>query len=237
MKDKRQRMAFTWPYGDPQMFAYMLSAVAATGYNNPSSLNNNNAPPMPQVLNPALNNGQFNIEPQSVEFGKPAKIASAKLTVNTEADTRLNLSVKTPSPNASISLASSSSLSSSSCSNTSSSATNLTHTTTPFKKSLTDDKSTNKSNLASPISLYIPNSHHQQAPSVYSTLKYDSLEANLNQFRNNLLIAPPPPPALMSTPHPVSFKSPAFGLANLEQASFSSSSDCSTNNSFSYMNY
>ena len=32
MKDKRQRMAFTWPYGDPQMFAYMLSAVAATGY-------------------------------------------------------------------------------------------------------------------------------------------------------------------------------------------------------------
>ena len=33
MKDKRQRMAFSWPYGDPQMFAYMLSAVAATGYN------------------------------------------------------------------------------------------------------------------------------------------------------------------------------------------------------------
>jgi hypothetical protein len=32
MKDKRQRMAFTWPYGDPQMFAYMLNAVAATGY-------------------------------------------------------------------------------------------------------------------------------------------------------------------------------------------------------------
>jgi hypothetical protein len=32
MKDKRQRMAFSWPYGDPQMFAYMLSAVAATGY-------------------------------------------------------------------------------------------------------------------------------------------------------------------------------------------------------------
>jgi hypothetical protein len=35
MKDKRQRIAFTWPYGDPQMLAYMISAVAATsGYAN-----------------------------------------------------------------------------------------------------------------------------------------------------------------------------------------------------------
>lgn len=32
MKDKRQRMAFNWPYGDPQMLAYMLSAVAANTY-------------------------------------------------------------------------------------------------------------------------------------------------------------------------------------------------------------
>ncbi len=30
MKDKRQKMAFTWPYGDPQMFMHMLSAVAAS---------------------------------------------------------------------------------------------------------------------------------------------------------------------------------------------------------------
>ena len=39
MKDKRQKMAFNWPYGDPQMFAYMLSAVAAsTGYMNPNAV-------------------------------------------------------------------------------------------------------------------------------------------------------------------------------------------------------
>ena len=34
MKDKRQKVAFTWPYGDPHMFAYMLSAVAASNYPN-----------------------------------------------------------------------------------------------------------------------------------------------------------------------------------------------------------
>ena len=228
MKDKRQRMAFTWPYGDPQMFAYMLSAVAATGYNNAS--NPTNTSQMPQVLTSALNNsninGQFNIEPhlQQQQFEMNNKPKANKLTVNTESDNQLNLSVKTPSPNASIS---SSSSISSSCS---SSSVNLTNT--PTKKQSTDDKS-NKSNLASPISLYIPNSQN-----VYSNLKYDSLESNLNQFRNNLLIPPPAPPALMSTPHPVSFKSPAFGLANLEQPSFASTnSDCSTNNSFSYLNY
>ena len=29
MKDKRQRMAMMWPYGDPSFYAYMLSAAAA----------------------------------------------------------------------------------------------------------------------------------------------------------------------------------------------------------------
>ncbi len=40
MKDKRQKMAFNWPYGDPQMFMHMLSAVAAsTNYNSNNTSN------------------------------------------------------------------------------------------------------------------------------------------------------------------------------------------------------
>jgi hypothetical protein len=41
MKDKRQRMAFNWPlaYGDPQMLAYMLQAVAQSAYSGSSNTN------------------------------------------------------------------------------------------------------------------------------------------------------------------------------------------------------
>lgn len=204
MKDKRQRMAFTWPYGDPQMFAYMLSAVAATGYNNQP-----NSSQMQPVMQPIQS-----YESQQQDLLKH-KNSTPKLVINTEADNQLNLSIKTPSPNVSIS--SSSSLSSS-CS---SSSANIS--TTPTKKlNLSDDKK-----ISSPISLYIPSTqniftrpNYEQSPAL--------LDSSFNQYRNNLLV---PPPGL-HVPHPVSFKSPAFGLANNDQQSFRP-----IDNGFSYLNY
>jgi len=50
MKDKRQKMAFNWPYGDPQMFMHMLSAVAASSnYNSSTIASNQNHQLSPQV--------------------------------------------------------------------------------------------------------------------------------------------------------------------------------------------
>ncbi|KAK7086033.1 sequence-specific DNA binding [Halocaridina rubra] len=43
MKDKRQRMAIAWPYGDPTLTAYLLHAAAATGVYPPY---------MPPAINP-----------------------------------------------------------------------------------------------------------------------------------------------------------------------------------------
>lgn len=37
MKDKRQRMAIAWPYGDPQLFALMLNAVANQPITSPQT--------------------------------------------------------------------------------------------------------------------------------------------------------------------------------------------------------
>ena len=65
MKDKRQRMAFTWPYGDPQMFAYMLSAVAATGYGSNSSPSTNVHPNMSHYMPAAHHQQQQQQQQQS----------------------------------------------------------------------------------------------------------------------------------------------------------------------------
>lgn len=44
MKDKRQRMALTWPYADPHFAAYMFAAAATAAYgNNYWSRGGNNA--------------------------------------------------------------------------------------------------------------------------------------------------------------------------------------------------
>lgn len=63
MKDKRQRMAFNWPYGDPQMLAYMLSAVAANTYGpNVSAMANGNCRekiPSPQSTSSSISSGTF----------------------------------------------------------------------------------------------------------------------------------------------------------------------------------
>ncbi|RNA31189.1 segmentation even-skipped [Brachionus plicatilis] len=55
MKDKRQRMAFNWPYGDPQMLAYMLSAVAANTY----------GPTVPMMSTPSGHEGVKTPSPRS----------------------------------------------------------------------------------------------------------------------------------------------------------------------------
>jgi hypothetical protein len=53
MKDKRQRMAFQWPYADPQMLAYMISAVAANNY--PSAMSKRSPSPPPPLHNHSQN--------------------------------------------------------------------------------------------------------------------------------------------------------------------------------------
>ena len=58
MKDKRQRMAFNWPYGDPQMLAYMLSAVAANTYGpNVPVMPSREKTPSPQSTSSSLSSG------------------------------------------------------------------------------------------------------------------------------------------------------------------------------------
>lgn len=127
MKDKRQRMAFNWPYGDPQMLAYMLSAVAANTY------------------------------------GVSQPMASTP-----------NEAIKTPSPNSSNSSVSSGTL---------------------FPPHYQTNDFGTSTGLASPISLYIPNSNSNQQGGFDQSL----LRANY-QIQHHQTAA-------------VSFKSPAFGLA------------------------
>ncbi|CAF0865804.1 unnamed protein product [Brachionus calyciflorus] len=72
MKDKRQRMAFNWPYGDPQMLAYMLSAVAANSYgasqtNVPMSSTPNNQEPV-KTPSPTSSNSSNNTSHYPYDF-------------------------------------------------------------------------------------------------------------------------------------------------------------------------
>ena len=232
MKDKRQRMAFTWPYGDPQMFAYMLSAVAATAN---GTVNNNVQLIPPPAIAATFHSQNLNASSQESQHQQQPEVkqqqqhkTTNKLTINTDTENQLNLNIKTPSPNVS--------LSSSSFSSSCSSSSNLSQT--PSKKQNSTPSSTNHqiSGLTSPISLYIP---HSNATNVYQQRQsaQENSANSLNQFRNNLLVAPQfnmsAQPAVAPLLHPVSFKSPAFGLANIEQQQSFNSLDSSNTSSFS----
>ncbi len=221
MKDKRQRMAFTWPYGDPQVLAYMLSAVAASGYNSGGNVPIQSLPSANEFSN---QNQQNNIPFQSqsqknecsldqVKSHEPINSNYSSGPIMNEMQIPLHLNIKTPSPNTTHL---SESYSSSSSSFTSSHYMPINgvlashQNSTPFHNFSNTMYSTSNNKISSesisPISLFIPNSSKQ-----YSN--YDS------QF--NLLIKPNQTsnqnkniPSFMPASSSLSFKSPAFGLAD-----------------------
>ena len=106
MKDKRQRMAFTWPYGDPQVLAYMLSAVAASGYNNGGTMPMQSLPNSNEFSN---QNQQINIPFQTqsqknecsldqVKSNEPINSNYSSGPIINEMQIPLHLNIKTPSP-------------------------------------------------------------------------------------------------------------------------------------------
>ena len=221
MKDKRQRMAFTWPYGDPQMLAYMISAVAASGYGGPNQIMPNAPTP------PGLNQNKMvfkQTQPTTNDLQGPNK-----LSVSTE--------MQIPSPNTS----SSPSLLESSSSSASSSL-NSAHTAFPSFNNL---NSMQQSQLVSPISLYIPN---QPAHNVYSAKPSQELkQTNVYSGNTGAYVDPSQLNLSLLLKHqsntnqamingakttapnvPLSFKSPAFGLAgsimNSQQNAFNTDS-------------
>lgn len=221
MKDKRQRIAFTWPYGDPQMFAYMLSAVAASANGSNNHVNNNLQlipPPIAAALHSQNLNTSFESPHQQPDIKQQQQNKTTnKLTINTDTENQLNLNIKTPSPNVS--------LSSSSFSSSCSSSSNLSQTPSKKQNSTPSSTSHQISGLTSPISLYIPQTSNSIANNnVYQRQSaHENTSNSINQFRNNLLVPPQfnmSAQSAASVPlvHPVSFKSPAFGLANVEQS-------------------
>jgi hypothetical protein len=238
MKDKRQRMAFNWPYGDPQMLAYMISAVAANNYSaNPMQHLSSN--PMAAVA--ALHQSSLAMQQQQQQHNQqnPKNDRS-----NNESNSN-STNIKTPSPNTSnLSSASCSSLSTTTASSASASNMSFNGQTQPHcANSSYDTSSANSANvpigLASPISLYIPN-HAGLANTPTSTYSTQTAQHNpmfkpemygydLNSsllLRPNAMMVQQPPSfneyKAQSTGN-VSFKSPAFGLATTSSSSNSES--------------
>lgn len=233
MKDKRQRMAFTWPYGDPSMLAYMISAVAATGYGSGSAI--------PNIQNPASNANPTFHQSNMVNQNKPQNLQQNYNEITTDgarqeqigskicvpSEMQLHLSIKTPSPNSSAS--SSSSVSSS----PSVAVGNLSSNFIQSQYTADQNLKAPSNNLASPISLYIPN--QQQSQNLYTNLANNIGNYDSTKFNNNLLLKSnqyeqlqPCSQSMFSNQNiifrqmnmsasactPVSFKLPAFGLAD-----------------------
>lgn len=221
MKDKRQRMAFAWPYGDPQVLAYMLSAVAASGYNSNGNVPIQNSEYLLKTNgfnNDTSQHHQTNISFQSESQRPEASLSQLKAneTVNynpimNEMQMPLHLNIKTPSPNStnlseSTPFSSSSSLSSAHYVQSINGNQTQNQNSTPFHTFSQNLNSTMNTKIPpesiSPISLFIPNSKP------YSN--YDS-QLNLLLKPNQAINQSKP---IMTTPSSLSFKSPAFGLAD-----------------------
>ena len=239
MKDKRQRMAFTWPYGDPQMLAYMLSAVAASGYAAAGTSTLPNMiilPPAQAASNPIvfqnqhqLNNASFQTQqtkretPENTYFQSDASTNVSTYSDLNEMQLPLHLNIKTPSPNLTElnpgeSIPSFSSMSSSfTGTNNQSLNSILVHhqgnnqnqnNSTSFNAYSNNNKM--GSELTSPISLFIPNTFKSQ-----SYPNYDSqLNLLLKSNNGNTCINQSKIISNNSGASSLSFKSPAFGLAN-----------------------
>ena len=213
MKDKRQKMSFTWPYGDPQMFAYMLSAVAASsGFTNPNQL-----PvmlpghPYPQIPN---TNHHIHLQQQAQQYNttfnnqtlnnnKHFTLNDSKLTINTEIQSQF--SAKTPSPN----ILSSSSLSSSSSSS-------ITHeNSNDLIKISQPQPGFTPLGISSPQTpFFIPTS---SSPKIFQNSNIKQLSNMIYENHSQGLLSKSSPHTGTHTKNNISFKSPAFGLANIEQ--------------------
>ena len=225
MKDKRQRMAFTWPYGDPQVLAYMLSAVAASGYNRNGNISSQSV----ESTNGFNNNQhqQSNIslhsEPKQKEVyldqakvNEPLNINYSSGPIMNDIQMPLHLNIKTPSPN-STNFSEPTSFSSSSSFSTSNympmNSIIQHQNSTPFHTFSHNLNSTFNNKISSesisPISLFIPNNSTTYSncdPQLNLLLKPNQI---INQNKTNI----------MTTPSSLSFKLPAFGLADLSSNS------------------
>lgn len=235
MKDKRQRMAFNWPYGDPQMLAYMLSAVAASTYSSSTASNAgsqaqhfssvNVQPPMAATSPPVLNSQQHHHhhhQPSSTPKTNPMLASQAAQKSLTTSDVINNNSSSSPSP------------------------IYQTYHHQNYMSQMMDMAAA--AGLASPISLYIPSSggqHSLQIPPLVSSSTSSIVnDPHPHKIDNMPFLASPgfPPNGSLLKPsiesvskssfvssnssvssNPVSFKSPAFGLANLDTSPSSNS--------------
>ena len=181
------------------MFAYMLSAVAASGYANTNQLPNIlPTAPLSQTYN--FQQQQEHLQNQSLS-NNTKNLNETKLTVNTELASHLN--IKTPSPNTSTSSVSSSSSSSSS----------LNHENDIIKIAQYQNHSTG---FLPVNNLCIPST---SSPNFYLNLKPFDNNTGIYETQTNGLLSKS---AQINCPanknNNISFKSPAFGLANIENS-------------------
>jgi hypothetical protein len=225
MKDKRQRMAFAWPYGDPQMLAYMISAVAATSGYGSSASSTTAIQSIQQNL--AGNHCEMNKHFSSIDASN--RTASSSKPKSTHSNNNSVMSSKL-SPNSSRPLSSCSSTSSNFVSSNTQQVDQAESQQQQMKHPhLSYNSSTSSSSiplgLTSPISLYIPNNSNPNQQIVYQNMKLNNNQNELNDLslnQLNSLISKSVQHQHQQSPivgAPVSFKSPAFGLANIEQAS------------------